>query len=144
MPEWVPVKSIKGGKGTEFASIDKSGRLLMPTKATSVKGLKPGCFLECYTKKDCGALLIGLKPVPQETAYALRVSCTSRLEDFGKDTDAGRKSRLCTTLRAALSAHGYELIRRIRVPFAWDEGEGMFVVTIGMPVTTEADIIEVE
>ena len=142
MSGWLPVKSVKGGKGTSFGSIDKTGRLLIPLLVSSARDLKPGCYLELYTQKVNDTLLLGLKPVPAETAYSVRTSCTGKLEDFGKKGKDGHIANLTCSVRVALNTHGYSIIRRIRVGLHWDEAEGMLIVTVGASVSTEADIVE--
>lgn len=141
---WKRVKSIKGGRGTQFGSIGKDGRLLLPSVVASAANFGPGTWVELMVADDEDMARIGIVPVRSETAYSVKVTTTGKIEDYGKGPgEKGRTVSLIVPLRHALNELGRSVVKRLRVVCFWDADLEGIVIELPSAQVTQSEIVEV-
>lgn len=138
-----PIRSIRGGRGTLFASIDKQGRLIVPhAVATLVPNIKPGVWFELFVDRDTNQLL--LKPTPYEKAYTVKATSTGKLSAWERKDQSGRTPNLVVSVRTALSHVNISIVSRMRVKIEWSDDLNGFVVHLPRPETVYGELAQVK
>ena len=132
------VRSIKGGKGSAFGSIDKAGRLLVPHVVATTADAKPGTYFELMVDRDASQVLA--RPVPYETAYSVKASCTGKVSSWKEKDKDGRTPNLLIGLRPALQTMGATIVRRLRVSVEWSADLQGIVVQLPEPETVASEL----
>lgn len=129
---------MKGGRGTLYGSIDKTGRMIIPHAVATLTDAKPGTYFELFVDPDESQIL--MKPVPYETAYSVKASCTGKLSAWNNKDASRRTPNLIVSVKTALTHVGITIVSRLRVPIDWVEDLGGYIVQLPRPETITSEI----
>lgn len=136
------VRTMKGGKGTKFASIDKQGRMIIPhAVATIMDGVKPGSYFELLVDRDECQIL--LRPCLYETAYSVKATCTGKVSAWDEKDESGRTPNLIVSVKTALTLVGFSIVSRLRVPISWSSDFNGFIVQLPKPELVTSELAKV-
>lgn len=137
------VKSMKGGRGTRYGSIDKTGRLIIPHAVCALFDGKPGMYFELLVDRDESLIL--LRPQEYETAYSVKSTCTGKLAAWNDKSQAhgGRTPNLIVSVKTALSMVGLSIVSRLRVACDWSADLDGLVVHLPKPEIVTSEIARI-